>query len=1109
MGDTDFFDVPSCRIEKPSISFSDLTLKEKRITGEFIVTKPGLISFNQTKDRQKYNNKLVKQLQAIGVHINEKTGQVESESSNSHSDYFIEQVSNIDETLTNLVDETLDAISESEKKMDSDDELSNWNPMKEAFEQRHFNSYQEPGYDTPFAEKHNPVRGTKISPAKGSEDEVTLFISNIPMQLSEDGLRHMFGTCGRCRRVKKCRPKIPDANTTYGFVAYSSVREAEEAITKFDRFPFGREIELRVRLSHGRERNVGVVPNSINIQLGSAINSSENEGFQENLTSEVKKAENNIPNDASSNLLFPNMFLNQTAKQNVVNNEVINGPRLYIQGIHISLTSNQLAEIINEITPCTDVVVLPPKTPKQFTTFGFVTVKNVEDAELVINHFKDFGKIKVTYSEKSAKEYGKDINTEDDLYYLNLCQENARFNDDADVRETKKEEPFTNYIEKSTENNEPREKPPPQIIPGFEVLNTILNVPSKVNITEMNEVKSKSPEDSILENMSLIESNISKHNYLPIKSIKKKNPISPTNQYVTFAEVKGEIKNQKPEISSENELPKDSPTTMMTETASVYKEHTPTVPITSVPSNVSFIDSSLPSSVNPLEYLRNVPLQCLYSDSYDINITDLESPDLIWGCLVNNGVNHQNARETLAKYLSSFLPKNDNPPPFFFKAGTLSVVNINGEWKRGLVTKIEENVVSVFLIDEGHNVECQPKQLRTLPKYFQQVPAQAIPMKLFNVKPLNDETDWPADTIDYLRTSLLKKTVIAKPEFKDKFVFAVKVIFDGKELDKLLVENEHAKRFYSDLPQINPGYKDTNNLVYLSEVIDIELVATNEFEGYIPFAPSPKQFFCRTLGQSNDIKIDEIEKEIQRKFQNKELVPLPGIAERALCAVKIPGDIWHRGYILKVTYDYVIVFLIDYGSNYKAAKDCIFFLPSIYQEVPAQAIRAQLQYITPLDYSGYSSEAIDRFNKLVSERVLIFKVVNKTENIHRVIVFDKETGMDIGKKLVDEGLAKLFEHRLSTSENHLQRGISGHGQSYEVVHEKKPDPKNTNLSTYCPTPRAELNCEANTSTKSPPRGLVPQNKKSQLNSNNKSPLGRGMIMGRGLALLKERGLLPQ
>ena len=55
----------------------------------------------------------------------------------------------------------------------------------------------------------------------------------------------------------------------------------------------------------------------------------------------------------------------------------------------------------------------------------FATVGSVEDAEMIINHFNDFGsKMKVSYSNKSAKDYNKptSTSTEDD-FYLNLLKE--------------------------------------------------------------------------------------------------------------------------------------------------------------------------------------------------------------------------------------------------------------------------------------------------------------------------------------------------------------------------------------------------------------------------------------------------------------------------------------------------------------------------------------------------------------------------------------------------------------------------------------------------------------------------------------------------------------
>ena len=43
--------------------------------------------------------------------------------------------------------------------MAEETDLSGWDPMKESFEQKCFNSYHETRYDDNFIEKHSPVRG--------------------------------------------------------------------------------------------------------------------------------------------------------------------------------------------------------------------------------------------------------------------------------------------------------------------------------------------------------------------------------------------------------------------------------------------------------------------------------------------------------------------------------------------------------------------------------------------------------------------------------------------------------------------------------------------------------------------------------------------------------------------------------------------------------------------------------------------------------------------------------------------------------------------------------------------------------------------------------------
>lgn len=62
-----------------------------------------------------------------------------------------------------------------------------------------------------------------------------------------------------------------------------------------------------------------------------------------------------------------------------------------------------------------------------FSIFSFVTVGSVEDAEAVINNFNNTmgQRIRVSYSEKSAKDYNKPCtsNKAEDDFYLSLFKD--------------------------------------------------------------------------------------------------------------------------------------------------------------------------------------------------------------------------------------------------------------------------------------------------------------------------------------------------------------------------------------------------------------------------------------------------------------------------------------------------------------------------------------------------------------------------------------------------------------------------------------------------------------------------------------------------------------
>ncbi|XP_046749603.1 uncharacterized protein LOC124413211 isoform X2 [Diprion similis] len=119
--------------------------------------------------------------------------------------------------------------------------LDNWDPMAAHFYDANFNSYE-----------HGP--GVNLTPyARGEpETEYKLYVSNIPMQLDENGLTHLFANHGTPVSV------ISPPNAGWAFVSYKSFREAEKAIREVNG---AKPLELRVTFAKKREeqldRNMG------------------------------------------------------------------------------------------------------------------------------------------------------------------------------------------------------------------------------------------------------------------------------------------------------------------------------------------------------------------------------------------------------------------------------------------------------------------------------------------------------------------------------------------------------------------------------------------------------------------------------------------------------------------------------------------------------------------------------------------------------------------------------------------------------------------------------------------------------------------------------------
>ncbi|KAL3231946.1 hypothetical protein MRX96_023206 [Rhipicephalus microplus] len=106
--------------------------------------------------------------------------------------------------------------------------LDGWDPLSEEYFSVSFNSYnQGPGANLPL----------ECLPAFSEQAELTrsrtVCVKNLPVEVTETGLRNLFSACGKVLGVQKLQPRPEYPDKTVGFVDFRTTKEALAAIAKF------------------------------------------------------------------------------------------------------------------------------------------------------------------------------------------------------------------------------------------------------------------------------------------------------------------------------------------------------------------------------------------------------------------------------------------------------------------------------------------------------------------------------------------------------------------------------------------------------------------------------------------------------------------------------------------------------------------------------------------------------------------------------------------------------------------------------------------------------------------------------------------------------------
>ncbi|XP_053192638.1 tudor domain-containing 6 [Scomber japonicus] len=362
----------------------------------------------------------------------------------------------------------------------------------------------------------------------------------------------------------------------------------------------------------------------------------------------------------------------------------------------------------------------------------------------------------------------------------------------------------------------------------------------------------------------------------------------------------------------------------------------------------------------------------------------------------------------------------------------------DGRWYRSVLQQVlpGKKVVEVLNVDYGTKQFVQVKDVRPLAKEFFRMPVVTYICSLHGI--LDKGVGWTTTQIDYLRTLLLHKTVIAKFEYQSisEGVHYVTLygdentninnLFGSKEscfleCEKTLGDYAIRSTAYS---RQNPPQQEKNQRKMLppgqvledkevkemAEKFPVEDLSLNSSHvAFVQHTSNPSEFWIQTQNFANEL--DELMDNIYHLYKdstNKDVVRNPTVG--LYCAAKAEDGDFYRATVSEVGEKHIKVFFVDYGNTELVDRSNIRPLPEEFKKLPWLAMKCTLAGVRPKD-GRWSQGAIEFFIKAVTDKALNVSVTAKYDDIHVVQLTDPEAHgePDLSKLMCSSGLAERDE----------------------------------------------------------------------------------------------------
>uniref|UniRef100_A0A3B5LJX5 Tudor domain containing 6 n=1 Tax=Xiphophorus couchianus TaxID=32473 RepID=A0A3B5LJX5_9TELE len=350
----------------------------------------------------------------------------------------------------------------------------------------------------------------------------------------------------------------------------------------------------------------------------------------------------------------------------------------------------------------------------------------------------------------------------------------------------------------------------------------------------------------------------------------------------------------------------------------------------------------------------------------------------------------------------------------------------DGRWYRSVIQQVfpTNKVVEVLNVDYGTKQFVQVENVKRLATEFTRMPVVTYVCSLHGI--LDKKVGWTTSEIDFLKSLLLHKTVIAKVEYRsisDQVYYVtlygddninMNSLFGSKEncfpkYEKTLGDYALPSGVYTQQHPAQPERKALPSQQSVEEIPAEDLVINSSHLAVVHHVSSPSEFWIQTENYRKDL--EELLDAMYHLYQdsaNTHMLINPSLG--LYCAAQAQDGEFYRATVTEVGETQIKVFFVDYGNTEVVDGSKIRILPAECRKMPQLGLKCSLAGVRPKD-GRWSQNALEYFIKTVTDTELIVRVKGRYSDSYVVQLINPEaqTEQDVNSQMCTNGFAERTE----------------------------------------------------------------------------------------------------